>query len=874
MLPCFSQTSIQGFVKDSANVPLSDISVVLKVKDDNSVVDYTFTNNSGFYSLNITPNESYQLIFSSLTTVKKTYSIVNNIGGSDVFIKDIILERKTINLRETIVSANLPIVEKKDTVSIRLEKYIKGEEQVIEDVLKNIPGVNVDASGRISVQGKPIDRVLIESDDLFENGYELLTKNLRASVIDRIEIINNFSKKLLLKGIKDSDKVAINLKLKDSINTTFFGNSSASSDYHSYYDADLNISSLSRKFKTYIFSNLNNVGTDVTGQITNLIKSNQEGVYSKLQAKNSSLGRTIKLRNETPDFGNERINLNNSKLITTSSIFNIGGKIKTKFVGVGSFYDKNFFENGILEFNFNGENFTNSRSTTATNKKDTYFGKIDSNYKLNGSSEIDLVIDYFKINYKDTSSRLFNEENVFENDVSEHTVFNNKLTYTNKLNTNTAISFFTFFSKKWLPENYYLSSPFYDDFFDSEQLVNGKQNINSKSTEFNFSSTLNYNINNKSKLEFGFSYFNLSNDFSSEFILFDDVEESFSPGQNFINNVLYKTKGLGLSSSYKFIQKKFEFNTKIDASFIDFVYKDSTKELNNSPVNLIPTLAIKYKLNKSDKLALVYSRNVLNLLIDDIAPNFIQTGFDFFQRGTESLNQEKTNFFLLNFVHGDWTKEFLINGQVLYSNGKQILGNARQIEQTFTTVTKKFFENQNSLNTNISLDQYIKILKSNIKLKLDYTESWQNDTVNSTDREINSTTYNLAFEMRSAFKDFNYHLGIKGSVSKIKTNLERRNTFVFNFLDFNFKYSDKGTIDIENEHYLFNNSASENNNFFFTDIKANYVVKENKLNLKMSLRNIWNTNSASFVFLNDFSTSEFTYRLFPRMFTIGLDYRF
>ncbi|MEM6516993.1 MAG: hypothetical protein AAF688_12475, partial [Bacteroidota bacterium] len=368
--------------------------------------------------------------------------------------------------------------------------------------------------------------------------------------------------------------------------------------------------------------------------------------------------------------------------------------------------------------------------------------------------------------------------------------------------------------------------------------------------------------------------FKSSNNFNSSLFLFDEQNNQLELGPDFINNSVYEIKGFNLSSKYKLILGEFDFNINLDSSWFDLEYTDITLGFENSPFNFVPTLAIKYKASKVDNFAFIYSRNIINLPIDYVLPNFIQTGFDFLQRGSNSTSQERTNFFLFDYKRGDWTKDFLFNGQLLYANGENAIGNILEISQSFTTLSRAFFSNQNTFNGNASLDRYFKFLKSNLKLNISYTKNWTDDILNGVEREINGQTTNISLEMRSAFDVFNYHFGIRSSLSKIETTTESENAYLYNFLDLSLNFSKKGTISLENEYYSFRNSTNQNADFLFTDLAANYILKKNKLNLNLSARNLWNTESASFVFLNDFSRSEFNYTLFPRIFMIGLDYRF
>ncbi len=104
------------------------------------------------------------------------------------------------------------------------DSFKQGNEQVIEDLLRKIPGLNIDSDGTIKVGNQEIEKVMIDGDDMFEKGYKILTKNMPVNPVDKIELLQNYSNNKHLKGIENSEKVALNLTLKDDYKRTWFGN--------------------------------------------------------------------------------------------------------------------------------------------------------------------------------------------------------------------------------------------------------------------------------------------------------------------------------------------------------------------------------------------------------------------------------------------------------------------------------------------------------------------------------------------------------------------------------------------------------------------------------------------------------------------------
>src|SRR5690606_24544689 len=103
-------------------------------------------------------------------------------------VNDFVLKEKVEDLNEVVLETWEKIKISKDTITFRASKFINGSEQVVEDLLKNLPGVEVLKNGNIKVNGKPIDKLLIEGDDLFDDKYKILSKNLDVKNISEVQI--------------------------------------------------------------------------------------------------------------------------------------------------------------------------------------------------------------------------------------------------------------------------------------------------------------------------------------------------------------------------------------------------------------------------------------------------------------------------------------------------------------------------------------------------------------------------------------------------------------------------------------------------------------------------------------------------------------
>ena len=201
-------------------------------------------------------------------------------------IQTFVLEEKTEYLKEVVIEANQKIRINRDTTTIKVASFGNKTEQTVEDILKKLPGIEVQKDGSIKAHGKTIDKLLIEGDDLFDKNYKLLTKNLDAKSLDAVQIIDDFEDNPILKGMNNSDKVALNLKLKKDKQNIWFGNIMAGAGIVSEnrWKEGINLGLLKKKIKLFYLADYNNSGEKATDQVSKSINENNlfgENRYEK-----------------------------------------------------------------------------------------------------------------------------------------------------------------------------------------------------------------------------------------------------------------------------------------------------------------------------------------------------------------------------------------------------------------------------------------------------------------------------------------------------------------------------------------------------------------------------------------------------------------
>jgi len=212
---------IKGTVTDSISGTAIE-GVLVKALVGGKSIAYTTTTNKGTYELTIKePPATFTLSFQHLA-----FENVTRQANTKTRKVDVRLASKVTMIREVSVKAPQLFV-KKDTVSYNVASFTSTADRTIEDVLKKLPGVKVMEDGAIKYQGKYISQFSIEGLDALNGHYNLATRNLQPSDVNRVEMIENFQKKKLLQGKRSSDDVAMNLKLKASAKMKLIGTQEA-----------------------------------------------------------------------------------------------------------------------------------------------------------------------------------------------------------------------------------------------------------------------------------------------------------------------------------------------------------------------------------------------------------------------------------------------------------------------------------------------------------------------------------------------------------------------------------------------------------------------------------------------------------------------
>lgn len=233
---------ITGTVKDAATLdPLMEATVRLLSAKDSSFVKGVTTSLEGNFNLDGVKQGKYIL---SITYIGYTDHYQNlTVGKSNVRLGVINMKEASHLLGEvSVVATKTPIKVMEDTVEYNADSYHTQPNAVVEDLLKRLPGVEVDSDGKITAHGKSISKILVNGKEFFSDDPQVASKNLPADMIDKLQVVDRKSDMARLTGVDDGeDETVINLTVRKGMDNGWFGNAETGYGTDDRYATSFNI---------------------------------------------------------------------------------------------------------------------------------------------------------------------------------------------------------------------------------------------------------------------------------------------------------------------------------------------------------------------------------------------------------------------------------------------------------------------------------------------------------------------------------------------------------------------------------------------------------------------------------------------------------
>lgn len=867
-----SQTTIYGSVRDHKEY-LYAASIVLKDSLSKRIISYTYSDINGNYELKINQRGQFNLVFTSLGYEVKTMPVVLKPDQQEMKI-EVILAEESMNLDEVVIKAELPMTLKEDTISFKTKFYTKGTEQTVEELLKKIPGVDVRTDGTVTIGNQEVEKLMVDGDDLFDKGYKILSKNMPAYPVEEVEILKRYSNNRLLKGVEESEKVALNLKLNEKTQHIWFGDVETSTGIDDFYQFKSNLMNFGKKNKYFFLTDLNTIGYDATGDIENLIRPFRINEPASI-GDNQKISPMLNLLADPLNFKRSRTHFNNAELASLNAIFKPSEKLKIKTLVFFNSDEMDFFRNSSETVAVGSTNFTNSTDYQLQNKKRVAFGKLDLVYNLSKTKMVEAFLKYNRGNFNDRSNLIFNQSETTENLQHQNTLFDQKISYSNKFKERKVFLLTGRFIDEKTPQRYHLNQFFFQELFPSFENIDRVEQQSTNQMQF---AGLNTHLLDR-RVKGHLLEFQLGSEFRKDKLL---TTLSFLKGnavretpKGYQNRTSYQVHDLYLKGKYRLKISRFGVVWKLHIHQLFNRLQNNGVSKSQNPFFVNPSMGFDWKINSKNKIISSYSYNTTNAEVTDVYSDFLLTGFRTFSKGTGTFRQLDASSFVSSYQLGNWSDRFFASTFVIYRKNHDFFSTNRRLQQNVIQSNKLLIKDRKFLSVSSSLDYYFRLIASNLKLNLGHSTTEFKNSVNNSDlRWIRSSTYKYGFEMRSGFSGiFNYHIGSEWSVSEMATTATSSFTNTMSFLDVSLVFSKVFDFQLQSERYHFGN-LQNNRAYYFMDANARYQLIEDQLTLGLSGRNLLNVRAFTNFSISDIGTSTTEYRLLERIVLLTLEYRF
>lgn len=856
----YGQTIIKGTVSDINKEFLVNTTIIALDINDDTILSYTASNENGEFLLKIRKNVDSIKIKASYIGFKPQLKKIKNVNSSIHFI----LKEETEKLEEVFIKNN-PIIQRNDTLSYSVNSFKTKKDQVIADVLRKMPGIEVLLDGKILYQGKPIQKYYIEGLDLLEGRYNLANNNLPVDAVSKIQILENHQPIRILDSVIFSDKASLNIKLKNK--KTFVGSAKLGIGYSPLlWDANVTPMLFTKNKQLIASYQSNNIGKNVANELKMLTtRSFLENLENKLKAINWVRISPI----TSPPFTQERW-LNNS--IHLASL-NYLEKVKNNYQVKGNLSYFNDYQNQIANIKTSIYTPSDTISLIENKKNNLFFSELRS----------ELIVE------KNTRNLYFKNSTKFNAswNSQDGQINNNQLTQdvdnpTKRINN--SLKWIFPFKKNLITINsdiYYRNNHqslllnkglFKDVLNDGNLYRNLTQKVNQKIffTDNSFSFIKSYSRFTLS-LKNGFTY---ENNNLNSFIFIDEnklIKNDFLNDISLNKSILYSIPFIQFENVFAKVKIALPLSL-VNINLDNEIDLRKIQELNFEPkITLLKDINAFWQARASIESKKNYG-NIEELYAGYIVKDYrninaynspISTRKQLKQNVSLSYKNPLNGIFIGGFYSHIKSNENLIYN---YSYTKEGALTINAIEKKNTRINQNF---------NIRVSKYFSDLETTLVFSGAILRTKKEQFINNTLSNITSNQKQLKTELDVDFFDWLNFNG-KNNISFVNsTNAKNSLQELKNMktsLELNIYPEEKQVLSVLIENY--SNTFKETNTNTFLNLKYRYTFSKKKINLELNWLNILNTKEYQTNFVSNFNVIQTNFNIRPSQITASLKFRF
>ncbi len=886
----FAQVKVEGIVRDSIGNPLELANVIAINQDTKALDSYGITNDKGRYKLNLKSNVAYKLQVSYIGM--KTFEEIINTTDQDL-IKDFSLSTDT-ELAAVELTYEMPVSVKGDTLVYNADSFKDGSEKKLEDVLKKLPGVEINEDGQIEVEGKAVSKLMVEGKDFFDGDTKLAIKNIPADAIDKVQVLKNYDEVGQLRNVRSNeDNMAINIKLKEGKKNFWFGEVTAGGGGDDRFLVHPKLFYYNPKYSINIITDMNNIGEM---PFTRRDYFNFTGGFRGIN-RNSGTSFNV----GSSDMGFLTMRNNRAQAIDTkfgATNFSVSPKKGWDLSGFAIYSGtRTDIQQNSSKAYIQSENGTilspDESTQSATNQKsDLGLFKLSSSFKPNAKNHLDYDI-FGRVSKQNEFTGVFSSvlKNIDETQNQNPFSISQNINYYYTLDEK---NIFAFEAQHLMQDE----DPFYNallekaDDGDPEPFrlarelglnenqfgYNVAQDKRVKTNKLDAKLDYWYVLNQKSNINFTFGSLFSKQDFDSEiYQLLDNgnIFELNNASGEVVNDITYNFSDVYLGFHYRLKAGIFTFTPGFSTHAYATKNRQFGSETNDSFVRLLPDFDMRIQLKKSENLSLRYRMQTSFTNVNQLAEGMVFNNYNSLFQGNRDLENSLSHNLSLNYFSFNMFNYTNVFARINYNKRvDQIRSMSEFLPGSTNRLSTPF--NSNFADETVSANGRFERTFGKIKTSIggNFTYSKFNQVVNNQQNVNESFTQSYRTRISTNFRrapnvEIGYNLTINeydqgGGNTKYYTHSPFINVdaYILKSFIFNADYS----------YYNYKNEQETLNNYSFLDASLSYQKKDSKWEYKVGVTNILDTAALNQDNTNSLYTSTSEYFIQPRYTVFSVKY--
>ncbi|MDR7209492.1 outer membrane beta-barrel protein [Flavobacterium piscis] len=837
--------TLKGTIIDiNTQLPLEMATVYFTTVKDSTIIEYATTDKNGFFSINTKKHDRPVFLKVNYMGYQPYFEEEKGLLESKDFGKLYLLE--SVNALDNVIikSEAAPITMKKDTLEFNAASYKVRPDSNVETLLKQLPGVDVDNTGKITVNGREVTQFLVNGKTFFDKDGTIALKNLPAEIIKKVQVSDFKTKKEeLAKQESTSDYSTINLTIDEKKNKGYFGKVLGGYGTDDRYESSLIMNFFNNKQKISVLASSNNINS--TGFSMDEVFDNMGG------GRNSKGGNS---------------NSSGGKGITQSNLIglNYSDDWSENLEAMGSYnfsntINKNASKSDQISFLPMGNILTSSESNTR-NENTGNNVNLELEYKINPTTRIVFTpkLNQSRSNNNSESSTFSEDENGLALNESSSKSYSEgaNINFGNSINFNKAFEkksrnlSFVFTNNNTNSDSNGLNISETMFFQDDKPDDVRNQNTRNSSINESYSADIEYTepVTDSLRIRFG-ADFHWANTIRDEKTFdFDDDTQSYSDlNESLSNYTTSQQNSVSPKVGITMQKNKYTLNLNTKTAIVDYdnhsLYLDNATDLNKRYALPFGNLQVRYKFSRSKNLAFKYDysnalpgptqlmpvvnlNNPLNTLIGnpDLNPieknsaNLNFKNYDFRTRSGYSL-----------YIKGDYYNNDVVSTSIFDDSGKRTT--------TYVNISGTYIASVGAnWNQSIKKDAHVLRYGFGINGRYSFDKGFTNDVLYNAKATAVSPKVNVTYEYGDlliispsydlSYNETKYENSSRDATSNVihRINLQTTSYWPQNLIfgnDFGYTYNSNISSNFKKDFYLWNTSLS----YGFFDKKVYAKVK-------------------------------------------------